>query len=426
MSHSSPSTRNSKWALLPGFGSMRLRAGLAIPVAVVGIGSGLIGAAYLAVLRFVTHWIGPKHHPVMTQAVIMVSVGLAVTLITKWLGDSGNVELLVDNIHVLGGAEDLRQVRPLIPTSLLCVGAGGAMGPEAPLVQASGSFGTWVAEWFDLDAHDMRTLTITGMAAGFSVLFGAPIGAALFALEILHKRGLQYYEALVPSLVGALIGYALNFAVTGLGLVPVWKLPDVGKVAGTDLLWGVGCGVLGAIGALAFTAAVQVSHRLIARVPPSALPVGGGVLLALLFWWSPFALTNGELQVEAIAVGTMTAGALAVVIAAKFVAVIVTISGRWKGGFIIPLFFIGIVAGELIHRLIPTTNTTVLMVSLAVALCVGVTKTPLGSTLVVTEMAGLALLPMALTAAVIALVFTSHATVIETQRARTPVPHGER
>ena len=43
-------------------------------------------------------------------------------------------------------------------------------------------------------------LTITGMAAGFTVLFGAPLGAALFALEILHRRGLEYYEALMPAL----------------------------------------------------------------------------------------------------------------------------------------------------------------------------------------------------------------------------------
>ena len=279
MTQTSPRPHGTRWTFLDGLESTRLRAGLAVPVIIVGVGGGLIGAAYLAALRLVTEWIGPGSRAALGQTAIMVTVGIAIALITRLLGDSGNVELLVDNIHVLGGAEDLRQIRPLIPQTLLCVGAGGAMGPEAPLVQTSGAFGTWVAGRFRLDAHDMRVLTITGMAGGFSILFGAPLGAALFALEILHKRGLQYYEALVPALVGALIGFALNFGLTGLGLEPVWKLPAVGELTGGDLLWGVACGVIGAGGALLFAAAARLGHWAVSRVPVAVLPAVGGAIL---------------------------------------------------------------------------------------------------------------------------------------------------
>ncbi len=408
------------WRLGRRFAFAHVDSGLMIPLAVVGLGGGLIGAAYLTALRQMTTWIGPDNHLPLAQGAILLAVGIAVGVLSRVLGDSGNVELLVDNIHVLGGAEDVRQVRSLIPTSLLCIAAGGAMGPEAPLVQTSGSFGSWVADRYSLGAADMRVLTITGMAAGFSVLFGAPLGAALFALEILHKRGMQYYEALVPALAGALVGYAIYFMLTGLGLEPVWQLPDIGELTGGDLAWGAACGVLGALGALAFTWLVAATRWMVARVPAYALPACGAVVLALLFWWSPFALTNGEMQVETVVTGGLTAGALVVAIVAKLAGVVVTIAGRWKGGFIIPLFFMGIAGGELIHLLVPSTNVTVLMVALAVALCVGVTKTPLGSTLVVTQMAGLALLPTALTAALISLLLTSQASVIETQRERSP------
>lgn len=99
---------------------------------------------------------------------------------------------------------------------------------------------------------------------------------------------------------------------------------------------------------------------------------------------------------------------------------ITTIAGRWKGGFIIPLFFMGFAGGQLLHLAFPSSNATVLMAGLAVGLCVGVTKTPLGSTLAVTQMAGLTLLPMTLIAAVLALVLTSSTVMIETQRERTP------
>lgn len=398
--------------------STHLGPALAGPVLLVGLAGGLLGAAYLTALRLVADRLGPAHHTTATQAAVLVSVGIAVTLLTRWLGESGNVELLVDNIHVLGGAEDLRQVRPLLPTSLLCVGAGGTMGPEAPLVQASGALGTWTAGRYELDADDMRILTITGMAAGFSVLFGAPLGAALFALEILHRGGLQYYEALVPALVGALSGFAVYLTATGIGLEPVWQLPAPGPRREVDLLWGVVCGVLGAGGAFLFVGATAAARRAVGRVPVDLLPPLSGILLALLAVWSPFALTNGEAQVDAIVAGRLTAGALAVAMAAKLAGVVVTLTGRWKGGFIIPLFFLGITGGALVHRLIPSADVTLVMVALAVALCVGVTKTPLGSTLVVTQMAGLAVLPTALIAALVALVLTDRATVIETQRSR--------
>ncbi len=375
---------------------------------------------YLALLRGLERLIGSGARETVAQAAILVSVGAVVAVITRFLGNSGGVELMVDNIHVLGGTDDLRQLRSLIPASLLCIGAGGSMGPEAPLVQTSGSFGTWIARRFALDPPAMRVLTITGMATGFAVLFGAPLGAALFALEILHRRGLQYHEAVLPAVVGALTGYTVNFVASGLGLDPVWRLPSPGRLVGGDLVWGVACGVLAAISAVGFAALVGVARRAVARVPEAALPIVAGVALAGLLWWSPFALTNGEAQVGQIVDGGLGIGALAVAIAAKLSGVLVTLTGRWKGGFIIPLFFVGFATGQLIHGLVPSTNDTVLMAALAAGLCTGVTKTPLGSTLVVTQMSGLVLLPTTLVAALVALALTSRAVVIDSQRERAP------
>src|SRR5262245_2596214 len=102
-----------------------VRSRMVLPVLLVGIGGGLVGAAYLTILEVVTDWIGPDGRSTLAQAAILTLVGLAVSGLTMTLGETGNVELLVDNIHVLGGAEDVRYVRSLIPSSLLCIGAGG-------------------------------------------------------------------------------------------------------------------------------------------------------------------------------------------------------------------------------------------------------------------------------------------------------------
>lgn len=406
---------------LLGSTSVRLRSGLGAPTVLVGVLGGLIGAAYVGLLQLLTSVLGPEHHSSSTQLAILVAVGAAVALITRFGGETGNVELLVDNIHVVGGARGVRGLRSLIPSSLLCVAAGSTMGPEAPLVQTTGTVGSVVAARLQRPMLDTRILTITGMAAGFTVLFGAPLGSAFFALEILHRRGLQYYEALVPAIVGSLCGYGVYLGLSGLGIGSIWSFDDFGPLAARDLAIAAATGIFGAAGAWIFTTTVAAMRGVVSHLPTAARYVAGGLLLGLLGIWSPYALTFGEAQLETLVDARLAAGALAVAVAAKFLGTTVVLAAGWKGGFIIPLFFIGATAGQLAHLAIPTVDPTVLMACAMVALCVGVTKTPIGATLVVTEMAGLSLLPVTLIAAIVALLAASRVQLIETQRSRQRV-----
>lgn len=401
--------------------SVQIRQGMAVPVVLVGLAGGLVGAAYVATLHLLQRWLWPSHHGDLATLGILVVVGAAIALITRVGGESGDVELLVDNIHVLGGAEDVRRLRPLIPSSLLGIAAGGAMGPEAPLVQTTGTLGTWIANRGHRPATDVRVLTITGMAAGLTVLFGAPLGASLFALEILHRRGLQYYEALIPALVGALCGYGTYVAITGAGLEPVWRFPAVAPLHGIDLLVAGGVGLAAGAGAVLFGLTARLARRAFAFLPAIVRPVLGGLALGLLGFWSPYALTFGEAQLGGLLTNPLTAGALAIAVIAKLAGTSVTLGAGWKGGFIIPLFFLGAAAGQLAHHAMPGTNEALLMAAAMAALCTGVTKTPLGSTLVVTEMAGLPLLPVTLIAALVAFFVTRPFTMIDSQRARTEI-----
>src|SRR3954447_10499955 len=214
---------------------VHIRTGLTTPVIAVGVLGGLAGAAYVGILHLLSDVLGPGDHSSVVQLLILVAVGGAVAAITHLGGETGDVELMVDNIHVLGGPEHPPRLRPLIPASLLCVAAGAGMGPEAPLVQSTGTIGTWLGTRTGRSKVDVRILTITGMAAGFTVLFGAPLGSALFALEILHRRGLQYYEALLPAVVGSLCDYGVYIALSGAGIEPVWSFGAVGTLHGGDL-----------------------------------------------------------------------------------------------------------------------------------------------------------------------------------------------
>ncbi len=385
-------------------------------VMVTGLVGGLVGSAYVLCLRGLMSLLWPTHHAWPTQAIILVTTGVVVALGTRFLGPPGSVELLVDNIHVHGGPEDARRLKSLVPLSLLCIAAGSPMGPEAPLVQTCGTLGAVLGRRGGVSERERRILTLTGMAAAFTVLFGVPIGAAVFALELPHRGELGYGEALVPALLGALCGYGVYVGLTGLGLSPVWTLPVAGPRGAADILWAVGCGALGAAGGLGFVRLHRAVDEAFGRIPGQLGPVLAACGIAGLAALSPAALTFGEGQVDGVTLGHALVWTLLVGVVAKLVAVVLALAGRWPGGFIIPLFFVGFALGRALHLELPAVDAAMLMTAMAAALCSAVTKTPLGATLVVTGMAGMALLPTTLTAAVVALLLSGRTVMIEAQR----------
>jgi H+/Cl- antiporter ClcA len=386
-------------------------------VVLVGVLSGLAAAVFVAALRLVAKVLGPQRWDDWPHLAVLGGAGLAIGVITLVLGNPGDVELLVDNIHVSGGRRDIRDLRALLPVALIGIAAGSAIGPEAPLVQTTGSIGSWLGLRLNLDDDDLRLLTISGMAAGFTVLLGVPIGSAIFALEILHRRGLEYYEALVPALLGSLSGFGVYVAVTGLGLRPVWSFPPAHEGEMLDLALGAAAGVAGALLAAAFTYLAKLLRGLFRRLPPVARPVAGGLVLGALAFATRFALTFGEVQVDEVLATRLAIGTLVLAGLGKLVASAAIVSSGWRGGFIIPLFFVGVALGSAASQWLDI-DRTIAMTALMAAINVGVTKTPIGTTIVVSEMAGLRIFPSTLIAAVVALLLTSNVSMIETQRER--------
>jgi H+/Cl- antiporter ClcA len=153
-----------------------------------------------------------------------------------------------------------------------------------------------------------------------------------------------------------------------------------------------------------------------------ARPVCGGLLLAALGLMSAYSLTFGEAQITEILDkrgGTVAFFALAAL--AKFAGTSVTLSSEWRGGFIIPLFFMGACLARAFHGLVPGAEEAVMIAAFMAAANTGVTKTPLGSTLVVTEMAGIQLLPTTLIAVIVSFALTSEVGLIHSQRERDVV-----
>lgn len=414
-----------------------------LPMAVVvGAIGGVVGSLYLEVMNTLTllffpapwadtvqTYIPTPIHTTITWNIwhhwlLLIAVGILTALGFRYLGNPGGTELLVDNIHIHGGApkEGMRQLRSLIPISLMNIAVGSGIGPEAPLSQTNGTIGTWLADRWQLEPVETRILTITGIAAGFTVLFDAPLGAAIFSMEMLHRRGLRYFEVLLPVLTGSLTAYVVYSGLTTMGLEPIWHIDGVlglpYELSFADFGWGFTAGVVGAVVAAGFTYLVVFTRWLYRPLPALAKPVATGVILGGLAFTSPYALTFSKLQLRHLGrVPTITLGALAVAMIAKLAAAAISMAGGWKGGFIIPMFFTGYCLGRIGSEILPGhPNGTVLAVCLMVAINTGVTKTPLGSTLVVTEMVGLKLLPPAMIAALVSFLLTSNVYLIKSQR----------
>lgn len=402
---------------------LAIDAKLLLLACVVGALGGVLASGYffalsgmLSLSEIVSH-----HVPIVA---LMGGAGLLVGL-TYLLGHPGETDAVVDNIHVKNGRIDTRANLPLVPCSLISIAAGGSAGPEAPMVYLTGSVGTWLHKWLRLPERYVRTLTLTGMGVGFATLFGAPVGSAIFALEIPHKRGMEYYEATVPAIIGGLVGYGVFSAITHHGIGSAWHFPAYTFRSWRDLAFALGIGLACGIAALPYAGAIHGIQRLFRKIKaaPWVKAAIGGVVLGLVAWKLPATRFWGEEQLQtALLDAAPSLTLLLVLAAAKMLTVGVTLASGWKGGIIIPCFFIGACLGKAISMVVPAIDPTLAMMCGMAAVNVAIMKVPLSTVLVVSAMCGVPSIPPIAAAAFAAFVVTGGVEFLATKRSRDEVP----
>lgn len=356
----------------------------------VGIVCGLFAACYWLILETIIHQL--ESFTGLSLLLVMPASGLFVGLVIYFLGNPGEIGLLVDNIHFRGGRLNARENPSMLLASLASISAGGSAGPEAPLVQVTGSFGTWAADRLQLRGEQLRSLSIAGMAAGFTALFGAPLGGAIFALEILHHEYvLEYYQAILPAIVSSCASYIVFVVVTKLDIGPTWEFPQYRLENIDDFAMAILYGVLGAVAGWLFMLIFRICDRFFVHLstPIYVQTTLAGLGLGILAMFFPLTRYYGHHELNSIISSDLGALSLVSLAAVKMLAISITVTGSWRGGIIIPLFFTGACIGKAVAIAIPSFEPVLAMICTMAALNAAVTRTPISTTLLMAKLTGI-------------------------------------
>ncbi len=405
--------------------------------AAIGIAGGLVATIYYytleACLHFVWHTVPEFLGLYLSPAIAVTNYvwiattigGFLVGLTLHFMGLPGEVAFVVDKVHQPGRISQ-QQTPAMIVASLLSISFGGSAGPEAPLVQVNGSIGGWLGQKLQLTAATIRVLTFCGMSAALGAFFGAPLGGALFALEIPHRRGIEYYEALVPAVLSAILSFCVFRLNTGLTIGGMYHFAAIPPLTLWNLLQGALLGVAGALVAVIFVVVFRSVGYLCKFIEHYTILLAtlGGLSIGLIAYIFPQTLFFGEKEISTIVETGATFGlvTLVAIALAKMLAVSCTLHSGFRGGFIFPLFYIGAAVGLAIALGIPQIHPTIAMVCMMAAVNVAITKTPISTTIILSVLSDTAMVPVIAIASFTSFLLTTPVCLIQTQRSRSSIP----
>jgi H+/Cl- antiporter ClcA len=319
-----------------------------------------------------------------------------------------------------------------IVASAITIGSGGSAGREGPTAQISAGFGSLLARWLDLTPRDARIAVTVGIGSGIGAIFRAPLGGAILGAEVLYRDDVEA-DALIPSLVASIVGFAVYGAAEGFD--PIFGNPGGYRFSHpAELAYyaviGVAAGLLGRLYARTFYGTVHRSRRMPGS--PMIKPAIGGLLVGLMALAVPQVLGTGYGWVQvAMTAGIMTLPLWVVLVLpfAKILATSLSIGTGGSGGIFGPGMVIGGFLGAAVWRLahglpaVPTTPAPFVVVGMIA--CFGsIAHAPLAVMLMVAEMTGsLQMLAPAMVAVGLATAIVGDATIYENQlRDRTEAP----
>lgn len=351
---------------------------------ICGLILGVIGAAFYHGFSFVTY--ARSQYP---KIVFLLPVG---SVLIVWFyrvfhnAKDGGTNLVLSAIH----SDDeipLRMSLLIFVSTLLSHLFGASVGREGAALQIGGSIGNSLGKLFHLNETDKKTMIMCGMSAAFSALFGTPMAAAIFSMEVVSV-GIMHYAALVPCVVSSLVARAVASALGApsshfsLGTIPDFTVKNAILIS----IVAVAAGLLSIIFCILLHKTGDLFCRLFKNTYLKAL-LGGSILLGLTLLF-PSQRYNGA-GLDLIRESIEGAGIHWYDFLLKIIFTVVSIAACYKGGEIVPSLVIGSAFGAFFGRLLGLDPGLCAAVGMGTFFC-GVTNCPITSLLMCFELFGLA------------------------------------
>ncbi len=305
-------------------------------------------------------------------------------------------DAMIESFHRKKGI--IRKRVPFVKTiaSAITIGSGGSAGKEGPIAQIGSGFASFLASVLKTEERDRRIMLLAGAAGGIGAIFKAPMGAALFATEVLYRRPEFEFEAIIPSIFSSIVAYTVFTLYYGWGTV--FHIPTLVPIFTTSELliyamFGGFCAVVGFI-YISFFYGLRDRFFKPLRVSRFLKPAVGGLLLGGLAFFLPQVLGGGYDWIQSAIDGNMTASLMLGLAFAKIAATSFTISSGGSGGVFAPSLFIGAMLGgfygNLCSKLFPdlVINPSAFVLVGMGGFFAGVAKVPIASLILVAEMTG--------------------------------------
>lgn len=360
--------------------------------------------------------------------------------------EGAGAESVIEAYHFKAGTLRGRIAAIKTIASALVLGTGGSAGPEGPAIQIGGSVGSFTATSLHLGIEERRIALIAGAAAALSFIFQSPVGAAIFATELLYEDVLEA-AALPPALLASTIAYALSLHILG----PEYKLPSL-HIANIISLYSLGAlgsyivlGLIEAFFAFVFVkfffTAKRWFNNIIERRNLSIYlkPIIGASIVGVIGIFVPAILGTGEELLsdllsafshgrevqELIGMHYNLLVILLVLAIMKIIATSLTVGSGLSGGLLTPSLFIGAMVGQFVGvtlgRYLGVQAVIYAYIGMA-SLAGAAYKAPIGLAFFVAEIAGTpALIVPALIASLTSAIATRGVT-FATAALKKPLP----
>lgn len=318
--------------------------------------------------------------------------GLLVGLLVYTLApeaEGHGTDSAVKAFHRAGGYIRAR-VPPLkMIASAITIGSGGAAGREGPTALIAAGIGSVYATLRRRPEDERRLLVLIGMAAGLSAIFRTPIGAAIFAIEVLYYEMEFESSALLYTILASVVAYTINGIFDG--WEPLFSLPaNLGVSSSAEYLeyaaLGIAGGVIATLLPVAFYRTRDLFHTI--PVPSHIKPAIGGLVVGLMALALPEMLGGGYGWMQMAIDGSLSLKVLILLMFAKIAAMSLTVGSGGSGGVFAPSLFVGAMLGGTLADVFGQEPPAAFVVVGMAAVFSGAGRVPIATLFMVAEMTG--------------------------------------